>query len=180
MTAMGEAAGALCTIGYERASLAGFVAALKEAGVATLVDVRDQPWSQRPEFRRDALRKSLLAAGIGYVHIRALGNPKEGRDAAKQGDIETYRRHMDERLASADGQAGLAKAAELARPAAKAANTKSQARSEPPGLEFLAHARRGPICLMCYERDPAHCHRARVADDLTALGLGAPRHLFAS
>ena len=71
----------LCTIGYERASLAGFIAALKGAGVATLIDVRDQPWSQRPEFRRDDLRQALLAAGLGYVHIRALGNPKEGREA---------------------------------------------------------------------------------------------------
>ena len=149
MTADGEKAGALCTIGYERASLVGFVAALKEAQVATLVDVRDRPWSMRPDFRRDALRKSLLEAGIGYVHIRALGNPPEGRDAAKAGDVEGYRRHMDQRLASREGQEGLGRAAEL--------------------------ARRGPICLMCYERDPAQCHRSRVADDLTARGLGAPR-----
>ncbi|OHC83724.1 MAG: hypothetical protein A3G73_08510 [Rhodospirillales bacterium RIFCSPLOWO2_12_FULL_67_15] len=153
MTAQGEKAGVLFTIGYERAALQGFVAALKAAGVATLVDVRDQPWSQRPEFRRDALRQHLLEAGIGYVHIRALGNPKEGRDAAKAGDVEAYRRHMDNRLASTDGQAGLVKAAGI--------------------------AREGPICLMCYERDPAHCHRSRVADDLVARGLGVPGHLFA-
>lgn len=154
MTAKGEMTGALFTIGYERASLAGFVAALKAMGVATLVDVRDQPWSQRPEFRRDALRRSLLDSGIGYVHIRALGNPKEGRDAAKAGDLESYRRHMDARLASAEGQKGLAKAADL--------------------------AREGPICLMCYERDPAQCHRSRVADNLVRRELGTPRHLFAS
>jgi uncharacterized protein (DUF488 family) len=152
MTAEGEQPAALCTIGYERASLAGFVAALKAANVGTLVDVRDQPWSQRPEFRRDALRKSLLAAGIGYVHIRALGNPKEGREAAKAGDMETYRRHMNERLASADGQKGLARVLDLARTA--------------------------PVSLMCYERDPARCHRSMVADALAE--LGAPRHLFAS
>ena len=154
MTAKGKNAGArLCTIGYERTALVGFVAALKEAQVATLIDVRDQPWSQRPEFRRDTLRKSLLASGIGYVHIRALGNPKEGRDAAKAGDVESYRRHMDDRLASTEGQEGLARAVEL--------------------------AGKGPICLMCYERDPAHCHRSAVADDLVRRGLPSPRHLFA-
>lgn len=144
----------LCTIGYERAGLAGFVAALQAAGVATLIDVRSVPWSQRPEFRQDPLRKSLLAAGIGYVHIRALGNPKEGREAAKAGDDATYRRHMAAQLASADGQKGLARVAEL--------------------------ARKGPVSLMCYERDPAHCHRSLVADELDARGLGAARHLFAS
>jgi uncharacterized protein (DUF488 family) len=154
MTATGETDGALCTIGYERAALEGFVAALKAAGVATLIDVRSVPWSQRPEFRRAALRKALLAAGLGYVHIRALGNPKEGREAAKAGDGETYRRHMAAQLASADGQRGLARIADL--------------------------ARQGPVSLMCYERDPAHCHRSLVADELAARGLGAPRHLFAS
>ncbi len=145
--------GVLCTIGYERASLEGFIAALKAAGVATLVDVRDRPWSQRLEFRRDELRKALLATGLGYVHIRALGNPKEGRDAAHAGDMDAYGRAMDARLASSDGQKGLARAAEL--------------------------SGKGPICLMCYERDPAHCHRSRVGDALVARGLSAPRHLFA-
>ena len=147
-------AGVLCTIGYERASLAGFIAALKAAGVATLVDVRDQPWSQRPEFRRDELRKALLAAGLGYVHIRALGNPKEGRDAAHAGDMEAYGRAMDARLASSDGQKGLARAVALAK-------------------------KKGPVCVMCYERDPARCHRSMVAEALAARGLNAPRHLFA-
>lgn len=106
-----------------------------------------------PEFRRDALRKSLLAAGIGYVHIRALGNPREGREAAKAGDTEAYRRHMDARLASTEGQEGLGRAVEL--------------------------ARKDPVCLMCYERDPAQCHRSRVADDLVRRGLSPPWHLFA-
>lgn len=145
--------GVLCTIGYERASLEGFIAALKAAGVATLVDVRDRPWSQRPHFRRDELRKILLDAGLGYVHIRALGNPEEGRAAAHAGDMESYRRFMDDRLASPDGQKGLARAVDL--------------------------ARKGPICVMCYERDPVHCHRSRVAEALVALGLNPPRHLFA-
>jgi len=146
-------AGELCTIGYERASLKGFIAALKAAGVATLVDVRDRPWSQRPEFRRDELRKALLAAGLGYVHIRALGNPEEGREAAHAGDMEAYHRALDARLASNDGQKGLARTVEL--------------------------AGKGPICLMCYEKDPAHCHRARVAAALVRIGLDEPRHLSA-
>lgn len=152
MTTKGINAGILCTIGYERASLEGFVQALKAAGVETLIDVRSVPWSQRPEFRQDALRKSLLAAGIGYVHIRALGNPDEGREAARAGDVETYRAHMAAQIATADGQKGLARVADL--------------------------ARKGPVSLMCYERDPARCHRSLVAEELTARGFGAPTHLF--
>ncbi len=151
MSAAGNKDGPLCTIGYERASLAGFVAALKAANVGTLIDVRSHPWSQRPEFRRDALRRHLLAAGIGYVHIRALGNPDEGRAAAKAGDAATYRTHMAARIAAEDGQKGLARVVDL--------------------------ARKGPVALMCYERDPARCHRSMVADALAE--LGAPRHLSA-
>jgi len=145
--------GALCTIGYEKAALAGFVQALRSAGVATLIDVRSHPWSQRPEFRRDALRQRLLAAGIGYVHIRALGNPNEGREAAKAGDDATYRTHMAAQIAGADGQKGLARIVDL--------------------------ARKGAVALMCYERDPARCHRSVVAKALVARGLAPPVHLFA-
>jgi uncharacterized protein (DUF488 family) len=153
MTQAGGIEGALRTIGYEKASLAGFLQALKDANVATLVDVRNHPWSQRPEFRRDALRRHLLAAGIGYVHIRALGNPDKGRAAAKAGDGASYRAHMAAQIASADGQKGLARIVDL--------------------------ARKGAVALMCYERDPARCHRSMVAEALTARGLAPPVHLFA-
>jgi uncharacterized protein (DUF488 family) len=35
-----------------------------------------------------------------------------------------------------------------------------------------------PLCLLCYERDPAHCHRQRLANELNArLGIKI-EHLF--
>jgi hypothetical protein len=35
-----------------------------------------------------------------------------------------------------------------------------------------------PLCLLCYERDPAHCHRQRLASELHArLGIEI-EHLF--
>jgi uncharacterized protein (DUF488 family) len=38
-------------------------------------------------------------------------------------------------------------------------------------LTALAKSGR-PICLLCYERDPAHCHRQRLAEELhTRLGM---------
>jgi uncharacterized protein (DUF488 family) len=38
-------------------------------------------------------------------------------------------------------------------------------------LETLADLVRGGrrVCLLCYEADPAHCHRSIVADALTSL-----------
>ncbi len=73
----------LFTIGYEGSRLADVVAALSDAGVTTLLDVREAPWSRRPEFTKRALGAAMAAAGIGYRHMKALGTPKAGRDAAR-------------------------------------------------------------------------------------------------
>ena len=73
----------LYTIGYQGASIDGLIAALKTAGVETLIDVRAVPASRRPEFSKRNLTASLEAAGLTYVHLVGLGNPKEGRDAGE-------------------------------------------------------------------------------------------------
>src|SRR3954469_21227515 len=77
------------TIGYEGATMADFLAALTTAGVERVIDVRALPLSRRPGFSKSSLAASLAEAGIGYVHLKALGTPKPGRDAAKRGDRAT-------------------------------------------------------------------------------------------
>ena len=130
----------LRTIGYEGTTLPAFLAALKEAGVTTLIDVRDAPISRKRGFSRNGLAAALQSAGIAYVHLRWLGNPKPGRDAGRAGDIAAYHRHFFARLATPEAQAALGEAARL--------------------------ATAGGACLMCFERDPAHCHRTLVAQAL--------------
>jgi uncharacterized protein (DUF488 family) len=137
----------LHTIGYEGASLAAFLAALTEAGVTTLIDVRDAPISRRRGFSKNELRAAVEAMGIRYVHLRWLGNPKAGREAGRAGDIESYHRIYFARLESPEAQDALAEAARI--------------------------ALGGGACLMCYERDPSHCHRTLVARALDG------RHRFA-
>ncbi len=132
--------GTLATIGYERAAMADFLAALAAAGVRVLVDVRAVAASRRKGFSRTALAASLAAACIDYVHLQALGNPKAGRDAARAGDIDTYLKIYTLHLQSEAAQAALEEAAEI--------------------------AAAGGACLMCYERDAAGCHRAIVAAEL--------------
>ena len=141
----------LATIGYEGAALAGFVDALTGEGVGILVDVRAVPASSRPEFSKRALAESLGAVGIAYRHLPALGNPREGREAARAGRIEEYRRIFAARLAEATAREALAEVAEL------------MAEDYP--------------CLMCLERGPVRCHRMMVADALTAMTGIAARHL---
>lgn len=128
----------LYTIGYEGADIGRFIAALRAAGVALLIDVRDAPVSRKRDFAKAALERHLAAAGIAYRHLKSLGNPKAGRDAAKAGDAAGYKRIFEAHMAGDAAQAGVAQAAELA----------------------LAQ----PACLLCLERNPNHCHRLIVAE----------------
>lgn len=132
----------LYTIGYEGAAIEDFIAALRLAGVAMLVDVRDAPWSRNRAFTKGVLRAAVEDAGIAYAHLKGLGAPKTGRKAAKAGDALTYRRIYAERLESPEGVADFA--------------------------EAVAMAQGRPICLMCMERDPAHCHRTILAGLIAA------------
>jgi len=62
-------------IGYQGKSLQQFCDSLVAKGVQTLVDVRANAWSQRPEFRKRALQTALAERGIEYVHCKIAGNP---------------------------------------------------------------------------------------------------------
>src|ERR1041385_4607252 len=53
---------------------------LKSFSIETLVDVRSFPGSRRyPHFNRDALRDSLAAAAIDYIHLPELGGRRKPR-----------------------------------------------------------------------------------------------------
>jgi uncharacterized protein (DUF488 family) len=141
----------LCTVGYEKARLADVVAALSEAGVATLIDVRDRPISRRPGFSKRQLAAALEEAGIRYVGLRSLGTPPEGREAGRRRDWDRFWRIVEDRLGSAEAELAFAEAGDLAKGA--------------------------PSCLLCYEADWQHCHRRRVAEILAARHGFTVRHL---
>jgi uncharacterized protein (DUF488 family) len=139
------------TIGYEGATVAEFLAALKRAGVRRVIDVRALPLSRRPGFSKTPLSGALAEAGIDYVQLKALGTPAEGRAAARAG------RQADlERIYS--GQLELAEA--IAQSA-----------------QMLALAEEMPSALLCFEREPAECHRTLLLDAV-APGVEVT-HLFA-
>jgi uncharacterized protein (DUF488 family) len=133
------------TIGYEGAELDRFLAALQDAGVATLADVRAVALSRKRGFSKSSLRDALAGRDIGYEHFRALGTPKEGRQAARAGDGELMRRiYCQEVLDTQPAQDAFE--------------------------ELAALAQAKPICLLCFERDPANCHRRILAQRLAARG----------
>jgi uncharacterized protein (DUF488 family) len=139
------------TIGYEATTVCEFLAALKDAGVERVIDVRALPNSRRPGFSKTPLQSALAEAGIDYVHLRALGTPASGREAARKG-----RQAELERIY----------ASQLKLPEAMAA-----------GARMIALAEEKPSALLCYEREPGGCHRSLllrwVAPD------GEVTHLFA-
>jgi uncharacterized protein (DUF488 family) len=124
------------TIGYEATTMDAFLAALKEAGVEQVIDVRALPLSRRPGFSKTSLAATLKDAGIGYVHLKALGTPKPGRDAAKKGDWRTMERVYAGQLELPEAQAEAAK------------------------MRALAAEKQS--ALLCFERDPHHCHRTML------------------
>jgi len=137
----------LYTIGYERGSLSEVIAALRKAGVKTLLDVRELPNSRRAGFSKRMLDASLGEAGIAYQHMRALGTPKAGRDAAKRGDTATMHHIFAQKLETPESQLALIEAADI--------------------------AQREPACLLCFEDDWHVCHRAIVVERLEKHGLKA-------
>ena len=136
----------LATVGYEASTQAEVIAALIRAAVRTVIDVRAVASSRRAGFSKSLLAASLEAAGIGYIHLRDLGTPKPGRQAARAGRIGEMRAIFEAHLEEPGAQLQLVQAAEIA----------------------LA----GKAALLCYEADAAGCHRSIVAERLQTM-LGA-------
>ena len=137
------------TIGYEATTMGEFIAALTSAGVQRVIDVRALPLSRRMGFSKTPLRGALADVGIDYVHLRALGTPPAGREAARKG----RQAELEEIYA---GQLELPEA--IAQ-----------------GAEMVALAVGAPSALLCFERAPGGCHRSllikAVAPDAEVIDL---------
>ena len=129
----------LFTIGYEQTPAKAVLDELEAAGVKLLVDVRAVAASRRPGFSKNQLVAGLDQRGISYLHLRGLGTPRDGREAARSGKFDAllkiYARHLKT----------------------------PQAREELDELSALV-SQAGPVCILCYERDHRECHRQWIAE----------------
>ena len=107
------------------------------ADVDVLIDVRAIASSRRAGFSKRLLAASLAEAGIAYAHLRALGTPKAGRQAARAGRTAEMHAIFEAHLAEPEAQLALAEAVEI--------------------------AESRPSALLCYEADASRCHRRSVA-----------------
>lgn len=136
---MAKAKPHLFTIGYEQTPAKAVLDELEHAGVKLLVDVRAIAASRRAGFSKRQLAAGLDERGIGYIHLRGLGTPKEGREAVRSGDVAKMPKIYHDHLKTAQAREEMDQLAALVRDA-------------------------GPVCLLCYERDHHHCHRHFIAE----------------
>jgi uncharacterized protein (DUF488 family) len=129
----------LFTIGYEQSTPDAVLGELKRAKVKLLVDTRAVAASRKPGFSKRQLAAALDEKGIAYLHLQKLGTPTEGRNAARSGDFDKLWRIYAKHLKTPEAVEAMA--------------------------ELVGLVEKGkPICLLCFERDPGHCHRSRIAE----------------
>jgi uncharacterized protein (DUF488 family) len=129
----------LFTIGYEQTPPKAVLDELEQAGVKLLVDVRAIASSRRPGFSKTQLAAGLDERGISYLHLRGLGTPKSGREAARSGNYDVLHKIYSAHLKTV------------------------QAKEELDELSALVK-KSGPVCILCYERDHTNCHRQWIAE----------------
>jgi uncharacterized protein (DUF488 family) len=134
----------LMTCGYEGAQVAQFFSTLQSHQIEMIIDLRELPLSRKPGFSKSALMTSASRYHLDYVHIPALGCPREIRHAYRKD--KNWARYTQRFLAYL--------------------RTQDQALAELAGL-----VKRERCCLLCFEADPSFCHRSYVAEHL-AIRLG--------
>jgi len=139
---------AIFSAGYEGKSLDEYLLTLFRSSVSVLVDVRKNAFSRKYGFSKSTLSSACAKLGIEYKHVPALGIESASRrnlDSQAEYDalFDEYRRTVLE-LRNAE----LDSLAEMV-------NNGSR------------------IALICYEANPAQCHRTLVAELLSKLtGIG--------
>ena len=138
------------TIGHSNHREEAFLGLLRSHGIEVVADVRSRPYSQySPQYDREALKKSLKAAGIDYVFL--------GDELGARSDIPScYVR----------GKVQYDRLAETA------AFRNGLARVETGAAQYR-------VSLMCAEKEPLDCHRTiLVARHLAQRGIEV-RHILA-
>ena len=134
------------SIGHSTRPIDEFLALLRNNGIEQLVDVRLFPGSRtNPQFGRDALRQSLQAAGVGYVHEPRLGGRRRAaKDSQNTGWRNTSFRGYADHMATREFTDALA--------------------------SLIAVAGEKTTAIMCAEAVPWRCHRSLIADALMHAG----------
>ena len=135
------------TVGHSTRAQEELIGLLKRNNIQALADVRRYPASKRyPRFNREALERSLPAAGVDYVWMPELG----GRRAPRKDSTNTAWRN-----------AGFRGYADY-----------MQTDAFQDAIEvLLQRARDQRTAIMCAELAWQQCHRGLISDYLKARGV---------
>lgn len=134
----------LYTIGYEGISLEAYLNKLVKNDVKVLVDVRNNPLSQKYGFSKSLLSSCCNKLGIEYVHFAEVGIQSEDRkELNEQADYDTlFDSYRDNTLPrTTDTQKKI--------------------------LSLLEQKQR--IALTCFEANICQCHRKHLSEAITRL-----------
>jgi len=135
---MGDAVGVI-GLGYEGMSIDEFCTHVTSLNVVVVVDVRLNALSRKRGFSKNGLRAALAEVDVEYVHLPALGNPRDNRDG----------------FALPGSRAG-----DAARDRYRAYLQKPEAIEAIRDVAALASDSR--VGILCFERDQHECHRELV------------------
>ncbi|MEU2314514.1 DUF488 family protein, N3 subclade [Streptomyces albidoflavus] len=128
----------LWSAGYEGRDIDSFVSSLLDNRIDVVADVRLTPISRKKGFSKTRLGQALAEAGIEYIHLRSLGNPKDNRAPFWEGRLDVGRARFRGVLRSEEAQTDLERLAE--------------------------HARQSRVAVLCFEKDESRCHRQVVLE----------------
>jgi uncharacterized protein (DUF488 family) len=141
------------TVGHSTRHIGEFIDCLRAHEIRLLVDVRTIPRSRHnPQFNTDTLAESLKEAGLGSLHMPALGGLRKAR---KDSINDAWRN------ASFRGYADYMQTEEFQRALE----------------ELMAYGTDMKTTIMCAEAVPWRCHRSLIADALVTCGWDI-RHIM--
>lgn len=133
----------IITVGYEGLSIDEFLMELIQERVQVLADVRKNPWSMKFGYKKHTLNIFCRNIGIEYINYPSLGISgahRKNLKAKKDYDI-LFKRFRRELIKKENELRTLIQMGEKKR-----------------------------IALMCFEENPAYCHRRILAEELIKMG----------
>lgn len=122
--------------GYEGLDQRGLIRRLRRHHVEVVADVRKTPLSRKPGLSKNALATALDQVKIRYVHLPALGNPKNNRAGYSDPSNTEVRLRFAKTMQTPDGREQLA--------------------------ELRRLSREHVVAVLCFESDQRLCHREQV------------------
>ena len=141
--ALGEAIG-FVTIGYQDRSIDEFLSELIAYEVRLVIDVRRNAISRKYPFSKVRLKDILSRFDIDYMHVPELGVEADDRRNLR-GDDDYRMLFEGYRGRLGDGN--------------------------PYVDDIVRQGGERRLALLCYERDPDHCHRSIIAEMVRSRGL---------